>query len=396
LLERTIAMHDLTRLPARPRVRASVEVLRASSGDMYLLPVVGSDLVLRAPSRAQHVLLEALDGTCSVRQIAALVADVDPTIGLDSVAAAIGELHELAIVEDAAGDEHPDLTTEDRSRFDPQLRYLADVATSDVSCAEAQVRLKRSTVAVIGLGGLGSWVALSLAMSGVGHLVGYDDDRVEAGNLHRQILYGEADIGLPKADAAAVRLAAQALWTRVDTYRERLHGPDHVAAAIAGADLVVEAADWPAHLISRWVDEACRSVGVPHISASLAPPVGRVGPLIVPGQTACFLCHEAALRRRSPLYDEVAAMRGTTSARAANSAPALGAVATLLATEALHHLSGVSTPATLGAAIMLDLRTLHTEREEREPDPDCDCGAYKPVAPAGGYAAEQALSRGLS
>jgi bacteriocin biosynthesis cyclodehydratase domain-containing protein len=389
-------MHDLTQLPARPRLRESVEVLRAASGDLYLMPVVGSDLVLRAPSRAQHALLEALDGTRSVRQIAALVADVDPAIGFESVATAIAELHELRIVENAAGDEHPDLTPLERSRFDRQLRYFADMATDEVACAEAQVRLKRSTVAVIGLGGLGSWVALSLGLAGVGHLVGYDDDIVEPSNLHRQILYGEADIGRAKADAAADRLTAQAPWIRVDTYRERLHGADHVSAAIAGADLVVEAADWPAHLISRWVDEACRSVGVPHISASLAPPVGRVGPLIVPGQTPCHRCHEAALRRRSPLYEEVVAMRSTTSARAANSGPPLGAIATLLATEILHHLSGVQTPATLGAAVILDLRTLHTERQELEADPDCDCGAHPQASPACGYAAEQALSRGLS
>jgi bacteriocin biosynthesis cyclodehydratase domain-containing protein len=391
-----MAMYDSAGLPSRPRLRESVEVLRAASGDVYLLPVVGNDFVLRAPSRAQHALLEALDGTRTVRQIAGLVADIDPTIGVESVATAIGELHQLGMVENAAGDEHPDLTAEERSRFDRQLRYLADMASGELSCAEAQVRLKRSTVTIIGLGGLGSWVALSLALAGVGHLVGYDDDVVELSNLHRQILYGEADIGLPKADAAAARLTAQAPWTRVDTYRARLHGPEHVAAAIAGADLVVEAADWPAHLISRWVDEACRSVGVPHISASLAPPVGRVGPLIVPGQTPCYRCHEAALRRRSPLYEEVVAMRSSTSARAANSGPALGAISTLLAAEALHHLSGVRKAATLGAAVVLDLRTLHTEREELEPDPDCECGAYERGAPAGAYAAERALSRGLA
>jgi molybdopterin/thiamine biosynthesis adenylyltransferase len=368
-------MATANRLPRRPRLRDSVEVLDASDGDLYLLSAVGDDIALRSPGRAQRALLAALDGSRAPGEIIALVVEADPALGAEDVTAAIGELHAMRIVEDADDDEHPDLDAPDRAAFDRQLRYLADVGTGEVTCGEAQARLRRSTVAVIGLGGLGSWVALSLAMAGVGRIVGYDDDVVETSNLHRQILYRPDDLGRSKAEVAGRRLAAQAPWTEVDARAERLSDASQVALAVRGADLVVEAADWPAHLISRWVDEACRAERIAHIAASLAPPLARVGPLIVPGVTPCYRCQEAMLRARSPLYDEVVAMRSGASARAANSAPALGAVATLLATDAVHYLSGARPPATLGASMLLDLRSMLTSREALQPDPSCGCTA---------------------
>jgi molybdopterin-synthase adenylyltransferase len=86
-----------------------------------------------------------------------------------------------------------------------------------------QERLQNAAVLIVGLGGLGSPVALYLAASGVGRLGLIDDQRVELSNLHRQVLYEQADIGRPKAEAAAQRLRAidPALEVRplVDTLR---------------------------------------------------------------------------------------------------------------------------------------------------------------------------------
>ena len=70
-----------------------------------------------------------------------------------------------------------------------------------------QDRLSRSRVLVVGVGGLGNIVATELALAGVGiiHLV--DPDAIEVHNLNRQFLYRDADVGKPKADVAARRLA---------------------------------------------------------------------------------------------------------------------------------------------------------------------------------------------
>ena len=77
----------------------------------------------------------------------------------------------------------------ERQRFDRQLRLN--------SCGEVGYsRLKTSTVAVIGAGGLGCTVLTALASTGVGRLLIFDFDRVSLSNLHRQPLYRDQDIGL--------------------------------------------------------------------------------------------------------------------------------------------------------------------------------------------------------
>ncbi|MFN5619947.1 MAG: ThiF family adenylyltransferase [Flavobacteriales bacterium] len=70
-----------------------------------------------------------------------------------------------------------------------------------------QIKLKSARILVIGLGGLGNPVAHYLAAAGIGHLTLVDFDVIESSNLHRQVLFGPADCGQPKAEVAAKKLS---------------------------------------------------------------------------------------------------------------------------------------------------------------------------------------------
>jgi len=90
---------------------------------------------------------------------------------------------------------------------DELLRYQRHLSLSGFG-PEAQKKLKRGSVLVIGAGGLGCPALLYLAAAGVGRITIIDADTVDVSNLQRQVLYTTADTGLPKAQAAAARLLA--------------------------------------------------------------------------------------------------------------------------------------------------------------------------------------------
>lgn len=128
----------------------------------------------------------------------------------------------------------------------------------------AMEKLKRSHVAVFGLGGVGSWCAEALARAGVGTLTLIDQDTVGESNINRQLIALSSTIGKPKAQVMAERIADinPAIVTRpiIGTYRARDR-----EAFFAGYDFVVDAID----LVSCKVDliMSCRERGIPIVSA---------------------------------------------------------------------------------------------------------------------------------
>jgi molybdopterin/thiamine biosynthesis adenylyltransferase len=105
-----------------------------------------------------------------------------------------------------------------------------------------QARLGRSSALIVGLGGLGSPVALYLAAAGVGRLGLYDDQEVDLSNLQRQVLYREADLGRSKVEAAAERLRALDPRVVVTASRQTLR-PENAADICAGFDVMIDGTD---------------------------------------------------------------------------------------------------------------------------------------------------------
>ena len=107
--------------------------------------------------------------------------------------------------------------------------------------AARQAKFEAARVAVCGLGGLGSNVAIALARAGVGRLHLIDFDRVEPSNLNRQ-QYAAAQVGLPKAEALRANLAAINPFCDVVAETVRIT-PENLAALLANDDIICEAFD---------------------------------------------------------------------------------------------------------------------------------------------------------
>lgn len=107
--------------------------------------------------------------------------------------------------------------------------------------ADVVRKLQATTVAVCGLGGLGSNIAISLARAGVGKLVLVDFDCVDVTNLHRQ-QYKAGQVGMAKPDALLANLKEIAPYTEYETHFEKVT-EENVSALLAGADVICEAFD---------------------------------------------------------------------------------------------------------------------------------------------------------
>ncbi|MCD8231334.1 MAG: thiamine biosynthesis protein ThiF [Clostridiales bacterium] len=104
-------------------------------------------------------------------------------------------------------------------------------------------KLSESTVAVCGLGGLGSNIAISLARAGVGRLILIDFDQVDVTNLHRQ-QYKASQVGMYKTEALSKNLLEIAPYIRLTCYSSRISA-DNFERFLADADVVCEAFDDP-------------------------------------------------------------------------------------------------------------------------------------------------------
>jgi molybdopterin/thiamine biosynthesis adenylyltransferase len=199
-------------------------------------------------------------------------------------------------------------------------------------------------VVVVGVGGLGAAAAIELVVNGIDRIGLVDGDRVELSNLHRQLLHGAADIGRPKAEVAARKLAAIRPSLQVDVHADRLAAGN--ADEILGAyDFVIDATD---DVRTKFLlNDVCVRGRKPLVHAGV---VGLRGQLmtILPRQSACLRC----LFPEPPGEDE-----SVSCQQAGVLGPLAGMVGALEGREAIKYLSGAGSLAT-DRLITIDARTL--------------------------------------
>lgn len=237
-------------------------------------------------------------------------------------------------------------------------RYQAHLALPDFG-PSAQSRLSSARVLVLGVGGLGCPAAQYLAAAGVGTLVLVDDDVVDGTNLQRQVLYGDADRGRPKVEAAAQRLRAMNPGCEVEQVGERLVAGNS-RELVAGVDLVLDGSD---NFATRYVcNDACVLSGVPLVSGSLFQYEGQVT-VIVPGRTPCYRCTFPMTPPSEAACHEVGVL-----------GPVAGMVGTMMAAEAVMLL-GTGSCALDGVLQIVDAASMSFRQVRLRADPACAlCG----------------------
>ncbi len=239
---------------------------------------------------------------------------------------------------------------------DVQLRRYSRQILLPQFGIEGQERLRAASVLVVGLGGLGSPIAMYLAAAGVGRLLLADFDAVDLSNLQRQILHTTDRIGMSKADSAC--LALKALNPEVDLVPIK---PSLTAARlpdlVGQVDLVVDGSD---NFATRFaVNAACVAARVPLVSGAAIRMEGQVAAF--PGRPGgpCYRC----------LYPDDGGV-GETCSVTGILAPVVGIIGCIQATEAIKILAGVGTPL-FGRLLLLDATTMDWRSLRLPADPAC-------------------------
>ncbi|MFL6248328.1 MAG: molybdopterin-synthase adenylyltransferase MoeB [Thermoanaerobaculia bacterium] len=164
-------------------------------------------------------------------------------------------------------------------------RYARQITLPEIGEA-GQEKLRRGSVLIVGAGGLGSPAALYLAAAGVGTIGLVDFDRVDATNLHRQVLYGTSDVGRLKLEAAQERLSDLNPEVRVIPHAARLTS-ENALEILRDYDVILDGTD---NFATRYlVNDACMLLGKPNVYGSIFRFDGQVS-VFATKDGPCYRC----------------------------------------------------------------------------------------------------------
>jgi len=217
-------------------------------------------------------------------------------------------------------------------------------------------------ILIVGAGGLGVPAAIALSRAGIRDFAIMDPDPVELSNLPRQIIYGEATIGMPKVIAAAKFFARNYADAAVEPLITRLD-EGNAAGTICGYGFVIDATDSPA--TKFLINDICVALGRTFVYGGVLGLTGQAM-TILPGRTACLRC----LFEQPPNEAEAASCR-----EAGIIGPVAGLIGEIQAAEAIAWARG-RMPALAGTMLTLD----SSETGRMRPiaiaaRPGCGCGA---------------------
>lgn len=241
-----------------------------------------------------------------------------------------------------------------------RLRYSRHLTLPQVG-EEGQTRLKAGSVLVVGAGGLGSPASMYLAAAGVGRIGIVEHDVVDVTNLQRQILYGTADIGIPKLDRAADRLRDINDGIEIVTHRVTLNS-ENALGILRGYDVVVDATDnFPTRYL---VNDACVILKKPYVYGSIFRFEGQVS-VFDAQRGPCYRC----------LYPEPPPPGVAPSCEEGGVLGVLpGTVGTIQASEALKLILGIGAPL-IGRLLLFDALETRFRELRLKKNPACSiCG----------------------
>ncbi len=238
------------------------------------------------------------------------------------------------------------------------LRYSRQIMLPAFD-VKGQLALANASVLVIGVGGLGSPVALYLAAAGIGTLTLVDHDDVELSNLQRQVLHEQSSIGLSKVESAAKRLASINPHVVVKTLKTKADAQD-LSALVRDADVVVDCTD---NFNVRFaINSACVEWSKPLISGAAIRMEGQVSVFDMrSSDNPCYQCLYSDLGEEALSCSESGVL-----------SPLVGIIGTMQALEAIKIVAGIGNTL-VGRLMIFDALYSEWRTMRLRKDPACAC-----------------------
>lgn len=242
------------------------------------------------------------------------------------------------------------------------LQYSRQILLPQIGI-DGQQALLNARVLLIGLGGLGSPVAMYLASAGIGQLTLVDFDKVELSNLQRQVIHDHNSLGQSKVESARRRLLEIAPDCEVRCIDRLLDEPE-LMQLVAGHDLCIDATD---NFNTRFmINRCCVRQQKPLVSGAAIRWEGQVSSFSNQAGSACYNC----------LYSETGTDDESCSANGV-AAPVVGIIGSIQATEAIKLLTGAGEPLA-GRLLIMDALSMSWRTINIKPDPDCEICNHVP------------------
>jgi len=249
--------------------------------------------------------------------------------------------------------------------FNPDEFYSRQIVLPELG-RRGQNKLRRSKIAIVGLGGLGSASALYLSLAGVGYLRLIDQDTVELNNLHRQVLYSLDNIRYPKVEAATKRIHEINLNVKVEPIPENVR-EDNVEEVVKGMDCVVDGLD---NMRTRYlINRTCAKLQIPYVFGAAIGIEGNLS-VFAPPETPCLECIVPGLDDSQLPTCQTRGVLGTTA----------GIIGTMQAMETVKLLAGIGENLK-GKLMVCDFRDMYFTKIDIFKRPDCLACQSKTVQP---------------
>lgn len=363
----------------KPKLKDYFQVIPMEKNQCQLRAEGRRMVMLRGESVYSFIpfLLDSLDGKKTVNEI---IESLKKIARKDVVTEALGMLNDAGVLED--GEVKNNLSKEELKLYDNQLRFFSHFGAKH----DLQEKLKKATIAILGLGNIGSHILKTLALSGIGKIIGIDEEeKINTINF----FFDKNDMNRPIHEVINEKVKNINPSVEYEGVRTQIKSPSDIIEILKKTDALVACRDNISYSLYEIVNDACLETKTPWILCGSMDQIEiEIGPFIIPYETSCYKCYE--LRKKSNLYfynefitfEKYLKKKPNIRPNSGSLLPFASLMSDFVVIEIIKHITGFEAPETYGRQLIIDLIKFEMEFHEIFKIPRCPSCSNVEKSPA--------------